>query len=241
MAGRLQAIWRYPVSSMAGEALERAAITPDGIAGDRLWGVVDAATGEIASPKRRRWHPTPHVETRATAAGVQVRLPGGEWQEADAAAAALERHFGFAVAFRRHPGTQGPAGAATVAARYRIRALHLVTTASLATLADMLPQSRPDARRFRPNLVVDWPDRSVPFPETGWAEGSRVTVGAVRLTVVERCRRCAFVTIAQPGLDKDPAILHAVATENGADLGVYCTVAAAGDIAVGDAVGITPA
>ncbi|MGE0718763.1 MAG: MOSC N-terminal beta barrel domain-containing protein, partial [Alphaproteobacteria bacterium] len=100
-AGRLRTIWRYPVSSMAGEALERAEVGPGGIAGDRLWGLVEAATGEIASPKRRRWHPTPHVEARATADGVHVRLPGGDWRDGDAAAPDLERHFGFPVAFHR--------------------------------------------------------------------------------------------------------------------------------------------
>jgi uncharacterized protein len=34
-SGTVSALWRYPVKSMLGEALEAALITPDGIEGDR--------------------------------------------------------------------------------------------------------------------------------------------------------------------------------------------------------------
>ncbi len=244
MAAAVHSIWRYPVSSMGGERLDHADVGPTGIRGDRRWGVVEAAGGEIASPKRPRWYPTPHVEARlaeSDAAGgdaVELRLPGGTWQAGDdpATRAALAAHFGFAVNLLRHPAPDLAPGIETVAPRYRVRDIHLVTTASLATLAAMLPDSRPDPRRFRPNLVVEWPDRSVPFPESAWTPGTEVTVGGARLRVLEPCRRCAFVTIAQPGLDHDPAVLDAVARGNRADFGVLCAVVRPGSVAPGDPV-----
>ncbi|WP_374447939.1 MOSC domain-containing protein [Stella sp.] len=236
----LQSIWRYPVSSMGGERLDAVAIGPAGLDGDRLWGLLDAA-GEIASPKRRRWRPTPHVLARvAGAPAVEVRLPGGDWRPGAAVAVdpAFAAHFGFPVRLVRHPGPDSD-GVETVPPRYEVRAVHLVTTASLATLARRLPApGSADRVRFRPNLVVDWPDRSRPFPESAWAPGLEVTVGAVRLRVVEPCRRCAFVTIAQPGVDQDPAVLDLLTRENGANLGALLEVVEPGRVATGDPVRI---
>jgi len=39
LIGTVQQIWRYPVKSMAGERLERSAIDPGGLPGDRSWAV----------------------------------------------------------------------------------------------------------------------------------------------------------------------------------------------------------
>ena len=47
-------IWRYPVKSMGGESLPVATISSEGIVGDRIWAVVDSATGHVASAKRSK-------------------------------------------------------------------------------------------------------------------------------------------------------------------------------------------
>ncbi|HEX7242057.1 MAG TPA: MOSC N-terminal beta barrel domain-containing protein [Longimicrobiaceae bacterium] len=50
------ALWRYPVKSMRGEEVAEAQAGPRGLAGDRAYAVVDAATGHVASAKHpRRW------------------------------------------------------------------------------------------------------------------------------------------------------------------------------------------
>ena len=54
MSGKLLELWRYPVSSMGGERIAHAALTEAGIIGDRIWGLVDASTGRIASPGREK-------------------------------------------------------------------------------------------------------------------------------------------------------------------------------------------
>lgn len=236
----LQSIWRYPVSSMGGERLDAVEIGPAGLDGDRLWGLLDE-TGEIASPKRRRWRPTPHVVARVAALpAVEVRLPGGPWQPGEGVAddPAFTTHFGFPVRLVRHPGP-GTAGIETVPPRYDVRAVHLVTSASLATIAERLPEpGTADTVRFRPNLVVDWPDRSHPFPESAWAPGLEILVGAARLRVVEPCRRCAFVTVAQPGVDQNPAVLDLLTRQNEANLGALLAVVEPGRVAAGDPVRI---
>jgi uncharacterized protein YcbX len=50
------ALWRYPVKSMLGEALEEAEITPRGVLGDRGYACVDLYSGLVASAKHpRKW------------------------------------------------------------------------------------------------------------------------------------------------------------------------------------------
>jgi uncharacterized protein YcbX len=63
--GIVSQIWRYPVSSLGGEQLRSAALDPAGIAGDRRWGVVDAATNAVANPPERRWRTVPEVMARS--------------------------------------------------------------------------------------------------------------------------------------------------------------------------------
>ena len=47
-------LWRYPVKSMAGEAVEAVELDADGVAGDRRWGVRALDTDRVASAKKPR-------------------------------------------------------------------------------------------------------------------------------------------------------------------------------------------
>lgn len=56
LAGSVVSLWRYPVKSMQGEAIDIAAITERGIIGDRAYAILDRETGHIASAKHpRKW------------------------------------------------------------------------------------------------------------------------------------------------------------------------------------------
>ena len=50
--GVVQAIYRFPVKSMLGEALDRVTIDGGGVAGDRRYALVDDETGKVVSVKR---------------------------------------------------------------------------------------------------------------------------------------------------------------------------------------------
>src|SRR5689334_14260650 len=99
--GRIGALWRYPVKSMLGEPLDSIAVTEAGFDGDRRFGVVDTASGRVASAKRpRRWERL--LQLRAEAAGpggVRIRFPDGTTVDSDdpAADAALAEFFGAGV------------------------------------------------------------------------------------------------------------------------------------------------
>jgi len=79
-------VWRYPVKSMLGEALEAADVTERGLLGDRQFAVVDPSTGKVAGAKNptkwgtffafRACYAEP-PRARAAWPAVRVTLPDG--------------------------------------------------------------------------------------------------------------------------------------------------------------------
>jgi len=49
---QLSALWRHPVKSLQGQSIATAEIDPDGLRGDRRWGVRDEATGKVLTGRR---------------------------------------------------------------------------------------------------------------------------------------------------------------------------------------------
>jgi uncharacterized protein YcbX len=121
---------------------------------------------------------------------------------------------------------------------FDLAAVHLVTTATLDRLRALAPESRFEARRFRPNLVVDVPGAAGGFVEQGWV-GRTLAVGAgVVLRVVGPCPRCVMTTLAQGDLPKDPGVLRTAARNAGGNVGVYAEVVRGGRVGRGDAVAL---
>jgi uncharacterized protein YcbX len=86
MIGRIAALYRYPVKSMAGENLRSVHVTAAGLLGDRAYALLDRSTGRVVSAKRPRlWGAL--LECRAAFADppapgrpippVNVTLPAG--------------------------------------------------------------------------------------------------------------------------------------------------------------------
>jgi uncharacterized protein YcbX len=109
--------------------------------------------------------------------------------------------------------------------------LSLLTTASLRSVAEAIPDSSVEVRRFRPNFLVDVEDGG--YPEQHWI-GRRVAVGDVEIEVTNRCVRCVMVTLPTAGLPRDRAVLRTLARRAGQNLGVYARILRAGVVAEGD-------
>lgn len=113
--------------------------------------------------------------------------------------------------------------------------LLILSAQSLARMNERASGSRFDVRRFRPNLVIDLPDATDPFPETAW-EGRRLRIGSAVLEATIACPRCVMTTHGFADLPKDPGIMRALVREAGGNLGVYARVVEPGAVRVGDAV-----
>lgn len=113
--------------------------------------------------------------------------------------------------------------------------VHVLTTATLDRLRSLYPQGRFEARRFRPNIVVNI-DGASGFAENDWV-GRTLAIGDdVRLSITGPCSRCVMTTLAQGDLPQDPGILRAAAQHNSANVGVYAAVVRGGSIRRGDSV-----
>lgn len=227
---RVVRLWRYPVKSMGGESLDRVDVGPDGVDGDRRWGVLDDETGRVLTARRE-----PRLllaSARHLGPGrVVIILPDGtETDDGADLAAWLDRDVSLVAAgteggVYENPldaerdadwmSWQGPGGAWHDSGEARIT---LVSTTTLGSW---------DERRFRANVILDGDgeDRLV---------GGRVHVGDAALDVTKRVSRCVMVTRPQPGLERDLDVLRTVNRERGGCLAIGATVARPGRIALGD-------
>jgi uncharacterized protein YcbX len=267
--GTVAGLWRYPVKSMGGERLDVARGGERGLAGDRVWAVADAQTGLVASAKRPgRWGPllecaaayAEEPEPDGVPAPVRISLPDGSEVRSDdpdrdrilSAAlgrrvtmlssapegAAYEMEDGDAVVESRI-GSLAPAGTF-----FDASTLHVLTSATLARMARAHPAGRWDARRFRPNVLVDVGDGGT---EDAWV-GHAVGIGPdLRVAVLAPMPRCVMTTVPQGDLPHDPAILRTLAREGRRDVpgsgtsacaGLLTSITAAGTVRTGDAVAV---
>jgi uncharacterized protein YcbX len=113
--------------------------------------------------------------------------------------------------------------------------VHLLTTASLAALARHAPDTVWDARRFRPNFLIEIADGLEGLVESGWG-GRTLRVGGLRLKGEMGTPRCSMTIQAQPGIPKDPRVLRTIVKEAKQNFGLYASVSAAGRVSVGDEV-----
>ncbi|MGZ3584240.1 MAG: MOSC domain-containing protein [Ktedonobacterales bacterium] len=220
-------LWRYPVKSMRGERCERLWLDQRGVIGDRLYAVRDEA-GKFGSGKTtRRFRRIDGLfRFRAVYEGEVPLLtfPDGTALRGDDPAihAVLSAQLGMPVTLSREAEIS----------HFDAGPLHLLTTASMRTVGESLPECALDGRRFRPNILVETEGRG--FPEDAW-QGQNIAVGAeVRLRVAGRTERCVMVGLAQDELPNDSRILREVARVNAACLGVYADVLTPGAIRIGD-------
>jgi hypothetical protein len=226
--GRVAAIERFPVKSLVGERLEEVAVDSRGLVGDRLWSVRDP-DGKFGSGKTTtRFRRMDGLLDLASAYDGEVpvitfpdgRVLRGPGPQTDRV---LSDHVGRPVSLAREEAVshldEGP--------------VHLVTTASLATLSRA--HGRPvDWRRTRANLLVALEGEG--FPEHGWV-GRLVRVGPeVVLRIRDVMPRCVMVNAAQDGLPVDPGLLKSVTELTEGALGVVADVERGGVVTMDAAV-----
>jgi hypothetical protein len=230
--GRVAALWRYPVKSMAGEPLEAVEVGWRGLAGDRRWAFVQPDMPRSGfpwltirqRPAMSHYRPTFDDPARPDESRVTVETPSGTRHEVIDEALARELGEGVRV-LKQHVGV------------FDTMPLSLMTLQTVASL-DALVEPALEPLRFRPNLVVDAHGGEA-YPEDAWV-GAELRIGELVMRVDQRDQRCVMINVDPVTTSSDPSVLRAVAQQREACLGVYGTIVTPGRVALGDPVTLRP-
>ncbi|KXG87885.1 hypothetical protein ATO67_17140 [Agrobacterium bohemicum] len=240
LLGTVEEIWRYPVSSLSGEQLTSVEIEADGIPSDRNWCVVDAQSGNAASPeKEERWRPALFLQSRLAETVPEIGFPDGSWLAVTDPETGLKlsQHFGFAAAVWPYEKGKAPMREDHRVAvnRYEPSPLHLITTSSLDHLSNLIGTEKVHSKRFRPTIVLRT-HGDAEFREKAWI-GQRLQIGAhIAALASEETKRCGLTLIAQPEITENPEILRTILRQNRRNFGIYGSIETAGVVAIGDSV-----
>ena len=231
--GRVEAIFRYPVKSMAGQLLERANVGWHGIEGDRRLALRRTHGGggfpwltATRLPDLLQFTPF-HREGEPGALVTHVRAPNGKEMAVfgEELAAEIERRHKAPVEMmhlRHGIFDQTP--------------ISVITTDTIEEIG-RLAGADADMRRFRPNIVVRL-QRPAAFEEDEWVGGA-LSFGesdGPRVNVLLRDERCAMVNYHPDSGVCTAEMLKSIVRRNQNCAGVYCVVTRAGTLATGQTV-----
>ncbi len=241
----VHAIHRYPVKGLGAEALPAVELAQgEAIPGDRRHAL--ARAGHAAAAQDAGWQPKRcfiALDSCPQLAAVSVR------RAADGHALVLQYRGAMLAAgdpddsagrLTLEGALSGLAGAPAKlvggpVSRFTDARQALLSIACLSSADDLaaIVGHAVDIRRFRANLILAG---GLPWQELDWV-GETLTVGALKLRVVEPILRCAAIR-ANPGNgDADVDLLRPLARRFDEPLfGVYAEVVAGGRIAVGASV-----
>jgi uncharacterized protein YcbX len=115
--------------------------------------------------------------------------------------------------------------------------LHVLASGTLAHLRTLMGGEAPvDARRFRPNLVVDTEPGLEGFLEDDWLDGTLEVGERVSLVQLRPTLRCVMTTHRQAELGRDLRMLRIAAQHHQAQVGVWAAIGTPGTVRVGDPV-----
>jgi uncharacterized protein len=230
--GEVEALFRYPVKSMAGQSLQTAGLGWHGLGGDRR--LAFRRPGDRSGfpwltasklPELILFAPQWLDDGDKEALPTHVRTPEGTDLPlfSEELAADVSRRIGSAVEMTHlNRGIFDEASVSLIAS---------------ATVEDTCRQGgqRSDVRRFRPNVLIKTA-RGMPFEEDDWL-GGVLTFGegddAAAVSIVNRDERCAMVNYDPDSARPDPQLLKTIVQERANLLGVYGTTIRRGRLAVG--------
>lgn len=209
----LAELWRYPVKSMAGERLERAALGPEGVPGDRVLYVLDRRD-RIATSRSR---PQLLLHHATLGPDGEPLVDGRPWGGPEVGAD-VERAVGTGARLVRAEGLE----------RFDVLPLLVATDGAIASLGY-------DRRRFRPNLLIGGVSG---LDERTW-EGRLLRVGGAVIRAATLRQRCIMTTFDPDTGEQDTEVLLRIHRELGGALGLDCEVVQPGLVTVGDPVEVS--
>ena len=233
--GHVEAIFRYPVKSMAGERLEVANLGWHGLDGDRR-----LAFRRMGNRSGMPW---------LTASKLPDLLLFTLHRREDGAQGDLPTHIRtpdgeempvFGEDLAAEVGSRYGAPVEMMQLRHGIFDESSISVIALDTVHEIgrLAGRSLDVRRFRPNVVVR-SLRSVAFQEDEWL-GGVLSFGegddAPAVTVTMRDIRCSMLNLDPDSATPAPEVMKAVVRANQNNAGIYGVVTRIGRLAVGQTV-----
>ncbi len=238
--GRVEAIYRYPVKSMGGERLEAADLGWHGLEGDRRlafrrmqdrsgfpWLTASKLPDLVRFAPLRREEGSCEGGNQADLP-THIRTPDGHEMPVfgEELAKEVERRYGAPVEMMQMKhGIFDDASISMIASD---------TVEEIGRLAGVTP----DARRFRPNILVRL-QRPTPFQEHDWV-GGVLQFGegedAPAIAVTMHDVRCSMVNLDPDSASPAPEVLKAVVRANQNNAGVYGAVTRTGRLVVGQTI-----
>jgi len=201
-------LWRYPVKSLKGEALQQAEIAPLGIPGDREI-VVRSLAGRLFTSRAKPKLLGLRAELGPN--GVPI-INGHPWNSAEALAlvsAAVDEP----ARLEQVPQPQG----------FDILPLLIATDGAVKAI-------NIDQRRLRPNILISGVNG---LDERTWV-GDIIAIGDVRIRAVKLRERCVMTTYDPDTQVQDRSVLLRIVREFDGVAALDCSVIEPGVIRVGD-------
>ena len=231
--GRVIALYRYPVKSMAGEPLDSATLGWHGFTGDRRFAFIRVGnqTGFpwlsasklpqliCYKPYSRDLKESADLPTHVrTPAGREVELRGEELREE------LSTAYGSEVEVMQLKHGVFDEADVSIISQSTINAVEQETGIRL------------EIERFRPNVVVETLEGK-PFEEDGWV-GKIIRFGrdkdAPAINVFMRDVRCVMVNLHPSTAEANPNVMKSVVRMNKNCAGAYASALKTGIVSVGD-------
>ncbi|MEO8580553.1 MAG: MOSC domain-containing protein, partial [Gemmatimonadales bacterium] len=228
---------RYPVKSMAGERLEFANVGWYGIDGDRRLALRRTQAQNdfpwltaTTLPELLQFNPFRREADGEGDIPTHVRTPEGKEMPVfgEELAADIERRHGAPVQMMHMRNGIFDDGSISVIATDTVR--EIGRSAGID----------PDARRFRPNIVVRLL-RPNPFEEEKWLGGVLSfgeTGEGARVSVTARDVRCSMINYDPDSGRSTPEVLKSVVRINQNNAGIYGTVIRTGRLSIGQTVSL---
>ncbi len=256
IVGSVESLWRYPVKSMAGEAIEEAFVGYAGVFGDRACAVLNAAAPEgfpyltarnngamlAYRPRFRDAELAARPLNQAAAEGMGPGLTPLYPAPLERLAVDVETPTGevFALddpALRKMLATKNvEADKLSVIRSDRAltdcRPVSLISLKTIAQLGDEIGIPL-DARRFRANLYADLGTANG-FAEDAFV-GKQLRIGErVVIAVLDRDPRCKMISLDPDTGEENSNVLRHVAKAHDTRAGIYCAVLSEGTVRRGD-------
>jgi hypothetical protein len=207
----VEGLWRYPVKSLAGEALQTAELTTGGVRHDRL---VHVRGPEGLRTSRRQYR---LLGLQGSLDPLnQATIDGNPW-DSEAALAAIRAAAGDDAWLEAYDGPE----------RFDVLPLLVATDGAVHEFGR-------DIRRLRPNILIGGVNG---MDEINWP-GSELRIGDAVIRLDSRRGRCSMTTVDPDTIERDPKVLRDIVRRFDGQLALNAEVLRPGIVQVGDPVAL---